>query len=309
MITFFTTGKPFRGHDGVIQRNALKSWTLLHPDVEVILFGDEEGAAEVCAELGLHHEPHVERNGKVPYVNSMFVRAQQIARHEYLCYANCDIVLFKDFLKAFETAREWEKNFLAVGRRWDADVTQAIDFASSSWGEDLRSSARIRGIQQDVFWIDFFLFNKGLYEGIPPLIVGYCYWDNWMIWKALSSEAPVIDISAAAMAVHQNHEYTAQSGRIKGAATDALSMRNLEATGGKKHVRSIKAATHRMSRDGRIHRNLRRYLPFAPLWLQKALRFLIYDVWLPCWHFVLTATRPVRSALRLRSKQIEKPQS
>lgn len=36
---FFTTAKPFVGHNGVIQRNALRSWTLLHPGVEVILFG------------------------------------------------------------------------------------------------------------------------------------------------------------------------------------------------------------------------------------------------------------------------------
>ena len=62
MLTLFTTAKPFRGHSGIIQRNALKSWTLLHPDVEIILFGDDEGAAEVCAEYGLRHEPHVERN-------------------------------------------------------------------------------------------------------------------------------------------------------------------------------------------------------------------------------------------------------
>ena len=59
MLTFFTTAKPFRGHDAVIQRNALKSWKLLHPDVEVILFGDEEGAAETCREFGLRHEPAV----------------------------------------------------------------------------------------------------------------------------------------------------------------------------------------------------------------------------------------------------------
>ena len=45
MFTFFTTAKPFRGHNGIIQRNALKSWMLLHPDAEVILFGDEEGVA------------------------------------------------------------------------------------------------------------------------------------------------------------------------------------------------------------------------------------------------------------------------
>jgi len=57
MLTFFTTAKPFRGHSAVIQRNALQSWRLLHPEVEVILFGNDEGAAEVCADLGLGYEP------------------------------------------------------------------------------------------------------------------------------------------------------------------------------------------------------------------------------------------------------------
>ena len=59
MITIFSTPKPFRGHNGLIQRNALQSWKRLHPDVEVILFGDEEGAAEVCREIGLRHEPEM----------------------------------------------------------------------------------------------------------------------------------------------------------------------------------------------------------------------------------------------------------
>ena len=62
MITIFSTPKPFRGHNGLIQRNALQSWKRLHPDVEVILFGDEEGAAEVCREIGLRHEPEIERS-------------------------------------------------------------------------------------------------------------------------------------------------------------------------------------------------------------------------------------------------------
>src|SRR5271170_7475432 len=62
MITFFTTAKPFTGHNGVTQRNALKSWTLVHPDAEVILFGDDEGAAGAARELGIRHEPHTEKN-------------------------------------------------------------------------------------------------------------------------------------------------------------------------------------------------------------------------------------------------------
>src|SRR5258708_22215262 len=42
--------KPFRDHSGIIQRNALRSWTQLHPDIEVILFGDDAGAAETRSE-------------------------------------------------------------------------------------------------------------------------------------------------------------------------------------------------------------------------------------------------------------------
>jgi hypothetical protein len=62
MLTLFTTAKPFVGHSAIIQRNALKSWTLLHPNVEVILFGDDAGAAETARELRLRHEPYVARS-------------------------------------------------------------------------------------------------------------------------------------------------------------------------------------------------------------------------------------------------------
>ncbi len=41
LITFFSAPKPFTDpHIAMIQRNAIKSWTLL-PDVEVILLGEE----------------------------------------------------------------------------------------------------------------------------------------------------------------------------------------------------------------------------------------------------------------------------
>ncbi len=81
MLTVFSTPKPFHGHSGIIQRNALKSWTLLHPDVEVILFGDEDGAAETCRDLGIRHEPQVRRNENgTKYLNYIFDRAREISR-------------------------------------------------------------------------------------------------------------------------------------------------------------------------------------------------------------------------------------
>ena len=93
MLTLFTTAKPFQGHSAIIQRNALESWRRLDPNIEVILLGDDPGAAEVCQELALRYEPHIERkeNG-TKTVHSIFGQAQQMARHEHICYCNCDIV-------------------------------------------------------------------------------------------------------------------------------------------------------------------------------------------------------------------------
>ena len=103
MLTVFSTPKPFHGHSGIIQRNALKSWTLLHPDVEVILFGDEDGAAETCRDLGIRHEPKVQRNENgTKYLSYIFDRAKEISSHKFLCYANCDIMLASDFRAALE---------------------------------------------------------------------------------------------------------------------------------------------------------------------------------------------------------------
>jgi len=303
MLTFFTTAKPFRGHDGIIQRNGLQSWKLLDPEVEVILFGDEAGAAEASAELGLRHEPHVERyQGKMPYVNFLFRRAQEIARHDYLCYSNCDIVLSNDFLNAFKKARAWRQRFLMISRRWDTDVTEPIDFSSASWALELRKLALTTGFQQDEHFMDLFLFTKGLFLDVLPLIVGYCYWDDWMIWKALNTGVAVLDCSSFALAVHQNHGYTTTPERFKGSNLEPLSMRNMEIVGGWEHIRNIRDATHRLTRRGWIVPNPAR---LARPWEERyrpMLQHLVCSLWNPIWFFFLDMTRPVRSVLGLRSK-------
>jgi hypothetical protein len=98
MLTLFTTAKPFIGHSAIIQRNALKSWTLLHPNAEVILFGDDEGAAETARELRLRYEPYVARNEfGSKRLDYMFSTARAIARNDILCYVNCDILLWMTF--------------------------------------------------------------------------------------------------------------------------------------------------------------------------------------------------------------------
>src|SRR5258708_37397660 len=113
MFTLFTTGKPFAGHSGIIQRNALKSWTLLHPDVEVIVFGDEEGAAEACGDLGLRHEAHVERNeAGAEGVAYCFHRGEGAGRDRGVCYLRRVIHFTEDFLRGLAPGKETRRQFL-----------------------------------------------------------------------------------------------------------------------------------------------------------------------------------------------------
>ncbi len=103
MITFFTTPKPFLGHIGVIQRNAIESWKRVHPQAEVTLFGNDEGAAEAARELQIRYVPDVKRNEHgTKYLSPIFDAAQDLARHNCVCYINCDIILLSDFRAAGE---------------------------------------------------------------------------------------------------------------------------------------------------------------------------------------------------------------
>src|SRR5260370_12250879 len=149
MFTFFTTANPFHGHDGIIQRNALKSWKLLHAETEVILFGDDEGASEVAQELGLRHERHTPRNEfGSNLLNYIFFQAQDLARHDVLCYVNCDIVLLPDFRQALEQVKSRLPPFLMVGRRWDTHIPEPIDFSSSTCREEPAGRAMIANHQR-----------------------------------------------------------------------------------------------------------------------------------------------------------------
>lgn len=304
MLTFFTTAKPFRGHDGIIQRNALQSWKLLHPGVEVILFGDDEGAGEVSSELGLVHHPQVERHESgAKQLDYIFRRANEIAQHNYLCFSNCDIVLMQDFWTTFRKVRSWREHFLLLSQRWDIDVTAPIDFANAGWAQTLRERTVAHGIQQNEYWIDFFLFAKGFYLKMPPLIVGHCYWDNWMIWRALQDHVPVVDASRCVVPVHQNHGYSSQSGRVKGVGDDQLSQQNLGLIGGLTNTRVIRNASHRLSRSGRMMINTRLYTDPVLATIRRVPLFAFYRLWIPTWHAILAVTRPARTALGLRSRK------
>jgi hypothetical protein len=292
MVTLFTTPKPFVGHCAVIQRNALKSWTLLHPDVEVILFGDEPGAAEAARELNIRHDARVERfGGKLPYVNSLFLRAEQLARNDILCYANCDIVLLPDFCRAIARVRGLHSSFLMVGRRWDTDIKNLIDFSDINWPQYVRQLALAANGQKNGWWIDYFAFSRGLFGlEFPPLVIGRPPWDNWTVWKAMQ-KGPVVDASGAVLAVHQNHDYGSHPAGRTGVWTDELGRHNLVVAGSRWHLCTIDDATHLLSPAGLRPNPERR---------KQLVRRFIRTLRDTLWFGVLDWSRPLRKTIGLR---------
>jgi hypothetical protein len=208
LLTLFSTPKKFDGHIAVIQRNAISSWTRMNPAPEVILFGTDAGTAEIAAEFGLRHVPTVKCNEwGTPLVSDLFAQAQNLATGAVVCYVNADIILFDDFAQAIDRVTSWSDRFLMVGRRTDLDIKGSINF-QNDWATQIRNRARREGKLQIARSIDYFAFSRGLYPPMPPLAIGRFWWDNWLLWKARSLQAKVVDVTKAVLAVHQNHDYS-----------------------------------------------------------------------------------------------------
>jgi len=267
---------------------------LLDRDVEIILFGDDAGTAEIAQELGLRHEPVVRRNafGTIR-IDDMFARAQELARHDVVCYSNCDMIFLPDFCTAIQRIKAVHPQFLATGRRWNMDISGPIDFSVPNWQEDLkRKTLRAKG-QQNKWFIDYFVFSRGFFESdIPPLAVGRIYWDNWVVWRACHSEKPVVNLSPVVIAVHQNHDYRHHPQGREGVYGGEEAARNLELAGGLNHLGTISDAMLVLG-PKRLRRSSKYYR-----------QFLVYRLWSPVWFAALGLTRPVRTILGLRSKAV-----
>jgi hypothetical protein len=246
MLTLFSIPKPFRGHIAVIQRNAIRSWTLLRPHCEVVLFGDDEGVASAAADFGIRHVPNVARNEYgTPLVSDVFAQAERLAARDRLCYVNADIIVMNDLLHAVSRVRSMDRS-LILGQRWDLDLTELWDFDDPAWETKLRAEVSARGSLHPYTGVDYFVFPAGLWGEIPPFAVGRVVYDNWLIWRARSLGVPVVDVTRAVTCVHQNHDRTYTSlGTASPDGTDDFqrgieATRNMELAGGRRHVFTLR---------------------------------------------------------------------
>ncbi len=279
LITLFSAPKPFTDpHIALIQRNAIRSWTLLS-DVEVILLGEETGLAEAARELGVKHISNVACNESgTPLISSMFELARENSNSDLLCIINADMILMPDFVEAARQVQKQKTKFVLLSQRWDLDITQPLEF-TEGWSDRLRSTVHGQGSLHRPAGSDFFLFPKSCYTDIPDFAIGRAGWDNWMIYKARQENWPVIDCTPSVMIVHQTHDYSHLPGgkpHHEHPDTDE----NIRLAGGQANIRyTILDSTHQLV-DGKLTRPKMSALRFqrdVELFLRKIFFFLPDD--------------------------------
>jgi hypothetical protein len=254
MLTLFTAPKPFVGQAKVHQTNAVRSWARLQPRPEILLFGDEPGIAEACAELGVRHHPSVETSDfGTPLLSSVFREAHRAAPESaVMAYVNADILFLDDFVATVETVRAWGDRFLLLGRRRDVDAAEELRLDDAGLAS-LESLVRRDGELRDGWWIDYFVFPRGLWAEIPPFAVGRPFWDNWMVFDAVRRQIPVVDATESITAIHQRHGYAHVPGYRGDYWQGPEGDRNQALAGGLDAAYSIHDATHSV-RHGRVRR-------------------------------------------------------
>jgi len=260
MITIFSIPKAFKGHTGIIQENAIRSWTKIL-NVEVILFGDDPGVKEFSEKLNIKHIQNIKKNEKgTPLVSDAFEKVKEISLNRIVMYSNADIIYLNDleqFIKKIEDIKY--TNFVACGQRFDLDFSSRINF-NDNWDlhiKDRLKKASLHGRSG----LDYFIFDKEKLFKFPELAVGRPGWDNWFLYKSRMSNLKLVDLTNSVVAIHQNHESIYKP-------YDAESLQNKKNIGGYYYMATLNDANWSVvekNNDYFFKRRLTGSLIFSPL--------------------------------------------
>jgi hypothetical protein len=251
MLTIFTIPKPFIGHVGDIQRNAIESWRGLGADLQIVLVGDEPGVEEAARDAGVEHIGGIARNERgTPRLDSAFALTATVSRSRLWCLVNADIVLLDDFGEAVRRLSSVFDAFLMIGECRDLAVTAGLRADEPAVRAQLRRRAHQEGRLRGWAALDYFVFQRELFDPLPPFLIGRACFDNWLVWRARERHLPVIDATRSVVAVHQSHDYSHLKGGLEEAYYGDEAHYNERLAGGREHIYSLHDATHRLYRKG-----------------------------------------------------------
>lgn len=227
MITFLSSPKAFAGRAATQQIAAIHSWQKLGCEVEVILYGNSPGTAAVCRELRILHVPEIKASGHgIPYFGAIVSHAADNGRYNNQVYLNCDILLTPHILAAIEQIKF--NDFLMIGQRIDLAEGIEVDIANPDIINHLKVLAKEnRIILHPPAGSDYFAFRRGMWSGLPPVIIGRGGYDNALIAYCLQKRIPVVDATFSILALHQFHDYGHAAGGLKEVFEGEDAIRNL----------------------------------------------------------------------------------
>lgn len=253
MITIFCIPRPFnKTVFRVIQSQAFLSWQQLRPQPEILAFIDSASAG---LWLRHHHIPCLsvsrDKDG-VPLVSSAIEQAKRLARYDTLCMANADNLYLDDFMPAVRRLRGAFPVFLAMGRRYCLEVGELYMMSEGrAWQTYLRGRiAEELDPLHHYRAMDYLIWRGDFWGEIPHFAVGRMCYDNWLVWKALQADIPVVDITQAVTIIHQDHP---PPRRTKVFAAQAKRNEKLFVADGATHT-TTQQATYEMTEDGKIVR-------------------------------------------------------
>lgn len=252
MITIFSIPKPFDGHIGLIQRNALASWRRLGPDVQILLFGEELGIREAAERFAAEHFPEIDINSYgTPLVSSAFAQARTHAKYDVIVFTNADMMYDESLLSAVSQVKGANR-YVMSGQRCNVDVTRDLMPTSTKEWSDFWKQSYTRSSLHGPSAMDYFVFPKNLDLGMPGFAIGRVGWDGWMVWNSRKKGIPLIDATGSIRAIHQNHSYASLKlgyQHWQGPERDL----NLKLAGGLGHLLTLREASHHLV-QGRLVR-------------------------------------------------------
>jgi hypothetical protein len=297
LLTIYALLKSFRDdHIARIQRNAVRSWLRLDPKPVILVFGDEPGVAEHCAEFGLTRVtgPLEVIDGTVR-LRDLAVKAEAVSDTPFYCYINADIILTSDLTKALSEIAPRFPRFLLGASPWNVRIREDLEFGAG-WEAALERRAIAEDDLRSRVCSDFFLYPKGYLAKAPELLIGRVYVDNGMMWWVRHRRDPLIDGTSGILTVHQHHRYGHLGDMADRQHETVGAAWNVKAIGGRNHIYSWASATDHYTKAG-----------IRPFWMGRICRWSTHDkgsrastffmklLWRPA----AVLSRPLRKALGL----------
>lgn len=199
--------KAFKGEAKINQENAIKSWTLLPFNPQIVLCGNDPGVKEYAQDHNLRYYPYLKYSeGGAPLLDSVFNSLEAITGiTQNVLFINSDIILLQDFRNAILTS--FTRRCIQIGQRRDLEVALPIPVGGDNWSPFLGHIVHSKGVLHGPSGLDFFFFPSDLDWKMPSFALGRTAWDNWIPYRAKQLGLDIMDVTKEVTVVHPVHGY------------------------------------------------------------------------------------------------------